>query len=143
MPHVDISIIASDEIDSDAFTVEAHPTVSEVATTGAITGGAIGALIAGLTVAGTISTGGAGLLVAGPIVAALAGGSMGVAVGASVGALVGLAIPEHELKAYEDALKRGSVLVGVESGDGVVLDRVETIFEHCNATKISTLIPAA
>src|SRR5690606_30022721 len=87
-----ISFIASDDFDADAFTVQTHSKLPEGAAIGAGTGGAIGALVAGLTAVGAIATGGAGLLVAGPLVAALAGAGAGAAGGSILGGLIGLAI---------------------------------------------------
>ncbi len=132
-----ISFIASDDFDADAFTVQTHSKLPEGAAIGAGTGGAIGALVAGLTAVGAIATGGAGLLVAGPLVAALAGAGAGAAGGSILGGLIGLAIPEHEIKHYEDALAKGSVLVGVECDDADERKTAKAVFERHNAGKIS------
>jgi hypothetical protein len=117
IPGEDISLLIGDNFDRDAFAVETHSKFSEGVAVGATTGGAVGALVAGLTAVGTIATGGTGLLVAGPIVAALAGAGAGAAGGGILGGLVGAAIPEHEVKHYEDALSKGSVLIGVNVPD--------------------------
>jgi len=100
-------------------------------------GGAIGALAAGLTTVGVISTGGAGLIAAGPIIAALAGAGAGAAGGSIIGGAVGAAIPEHEVKHYEDAIEKGSVLVGVECSDGDTKDKAKEALKACEAEKIS------
>ncbi len=109
----DISLLTGDRHDRGAFTVETHTKAVEGIGIGAASGGALGALIAGLTAVGTIATGGAGILVAGPLAAALAGAGAGAATGGVLGGLIGAAAPEHEVKHYEDAIAKGSVLVGV------------------------------
>lgn len=133
----DISIVASDSMDRDAFAVSSHSKLPEGAAIGAGTGGALGALIAGLTAVGAIATGGVGLIVAGPIVAALAGAGAGAAAGGVLGGAIGAAIPEHEVKEVEDAIKAGSILVGVHCDDADQRKRVKAIFRDCNAKSIS------
>jgi hypothetical protein len=133
----DISFIASDEFDHETFGVETHSKLSEGVAIGAGTGGAIGALLAGLTMVGTAATGGLGLVVAGPLVAALAGAGAGAAGGSIIGGLIGVAIPEHEVKHYEDALKEGSVLIGVECEDDDSRKAAKDIFKKYNSNKVS------
>lgn len=113
-----ISMMVGDNFDREAFAVSERSKLPEGVAVGATAGGAIGALLGGLTAAGTVvATGGIGLLVAGPIVAALAGLGAGATTGGIVGGLVGAAMPEHEVKYYEDALSKGSVLIGVHLSD--------------------------
>lgn len=137
IPMADISLIASNEFDKEAFTVDTHSKATEGFAVGAATGGAIGALVAGLTAVGTIATGGAGLLIAGPAVAALAGAGAGAAAGGVVGSLVGAAVPEHEVKYYQDALEEGSVLIGVRTDDNEDKRLVKSVLEAAGAEKIS------
>lgn len=137
VPADDISVVASENVNKDAFTVETTSKLPEGAAVGAGTGGAIGALIAGFTSVGAVATGGVGLLAVGPIVAALAGAGAGAASGAAVGALAGYAIPEHEVKHYEDALEKGSVLLGVEKKSDRN-DMVKDCLKDCGCDKVST-----
>ena len=46
-------------------------------------------------------------------------------------------MPEHEVKFYEDALEKGSVLVGVEHTDDNKKLVKETL-DDCNAEKVTT-----
>jgi len=126
-----------DRFDHDAFTVETHTKATEGIGVGALSGGAIGALIAGLTAVGTIATGGAGILVAGPIAAALAGAGAGAAAGGVLGGLIGAATPEHEIKHYEDALERGSVLVGVSCEQDTAKELARRTLKGCGALRVS------
>jgi hypothetical protein len=54
-----------------------------------------------------------------------------------IGGLVGWAIPEHEVKFYEDALKEGSVLLGVECRDKQRETLVKEIFDVFETSKVS------
>jgi hypothetical protein len=65
------------------------------------------------------------LIAAGPIIASLAGLSVGGAMGGLVGALVGMGIPEFEAKVYDGRLKDGGVLLAVhcENFEGILKAR--------------------
>ncbi|MCB5186765.1 hypothetical protein LG200_01955 [Methylobacillus caricis] len=87
---------------------------------GAAIGGAIGAT-AGAIAAAIAATGtvlalpGLGLVVAGPLAAAIAGAGAGGVSAGIVGALIGWAIPEDRLKEYEEGVSKGGILIGVRS----------------------------
>lgn len=136
LPARDISVIASDPTAKEAFALETHSKMAEGAAVGAGVGGAAGALVAGFTLVGALATGGVGLVAAGPLVAALAGAGAGAAGGSILGGLVGLTIPETEVHFYEDALGKGSVLVGLHYKDGEQRRRAEEIFRNHNASKV-------
>jgi hypothetical protein len=138
IPTTDISLVASENFEKDSFGIEGKSKLPEGTAIGAGTGGAVGALVAGLTSVGAVATGGAGLIAAGPVVAALAGGGTGAAVGGVAGASIGAFIPENEVKFYEDALEKGSVLVGVECDDKDRKETVENTFEHLDASRVSS-----
>lgn len=88
---------------------------AEGAAIGGAVGGAVGAIAAALAAAGTsLILPGLGLVVAGPLAAAIAGaGAGGVAAGV-VGALIGWGIPEDRLKEYEQGINEGGILIGVK-----------------------------
>lgn len=133
----EISIIAGENFDREAFGIDSHTKMPEGVAIGATGGAAIGALIAGLTAVGVIASGGVGLLAAGPIVAALTGAGAGAVTGSIVGGLVGLGIPEHEVKHYENALNEGSVLVGVNCVNNDQKKIVKEVFKNAEAEKVS------
>jgi hypothetical protein len=82
---------------------------------GAAIGGTLGAIIAGVAAIGTnLFLPGLGLVVWGPLAAALAGAGAGGATGGLVGALIGAGIPEDRAKAYEAGIKDGGTVVGVK-----------------------------
>ncbi|MCL5091072.1 MAG: DUF3341 domain-containing protein [Patescibacteria group bacterium] len=92
--------------------------------TGVTTGGAIGG-VAGLIIgiAAITIPGIGGLLVAGPLAIALglgeigattfAGAVTGAAAGGLIGALVGVGVPEKKAKIYEEAIRKGQILLSV------------------------------
>lgn len=87
----------------------------EGAGVGGAIGGAAGATAVGLAAAASsLAIPGIGLVIAGPIAGALAGGAAGAATGGIIGTLVGAGIPEEKAKRYEQDLKNGGIVVGVE-----------------------------
>ena len=86
----------------------------EGAGTGGAIGGALGAIIGGIAAIGTnLIIPGVGLVVWGPIAAALAGAGAGGLTGGLVGALVGWGIPEEHAKEYEEGIRKGGTVLGV------------------------------
>jgi hypothetical protein len=132
----EISIVSNDSYTRDDFAVDEGTKAAEGGIIGAASGGILAAIVGSLTAVGTVVTGGAGLLVTGPLVAALAAGGAGAAVGGTIGAIIGTFIPVHEIKFYEDAIERGSVLIGVKhSGDNK--DAIKQALKNAGADKIS------
>jgi uncharacterized protein YjbJ (UPF0337 family) len=86
----------------------------EGAGAGSAIGGTLGAIIGGIAAIGTnVLLPGLGLIVAGPLAAALAGAGAGGLTGGLVGALIGSGIPEDRAKLYEDGVRNGGVVMGV------------------------------
>jgi hypothetical protein len=116
----DINLVMSDETRKRHFSgTEAQQTelgskAAEGAGIGAGIGGTLGAIAAAIAAVGTsIVLPGAGLVVAGPLAAALAGGGAGAATGGLLGALIGSGIPEERVKNYETGISEGGILMGV------------------------------
>ncbi len=81
---------------------------------GGAIGGTLGAVIAGIAAVGTnLVLPGLGLVVWGPLAAALAGAGAGGLTGGIVGALIGSGIPEERAKVYEEGIKNGGTVFGV------------------------------
>lgn len=121
-----------------------HPAgthVLEGVATGGMIGTAIGATAAAIAALGTaaILVPGLGIFIAGPIIAALAGGGAGAVTGGLVGGLVGLGIPESNAKAYEAALKNGGVVVGVTTRDSKDLGKIREHFEELHGENVVTV----
>ncbi|MFN0023793.1 MAG: hypothetical protein ACKVS5_07835 [Parvularculaceae bacterium] len=113
----DVSVLMGEGYKGKHFGVEGGNKAAEGVATGGVAGGVLGAIVAGIATTGAIAaTGGAGLLAAGPIVAALTGAGAGAAAGGVLGGLVGLGIPEHKAKIYKDIIDNdGGFLIGVET----------------------------
>lgn len=124
--------------------------ITQSTATGAATGGTIGG-IAGLIIgiAAITIPGIGGLIVAGPLAVALgllevggttlAGALTGAAAGSLIGALVGFGVPVETAKGYEEALKRGQILLAVNSPDELVGSVQNILAAHgamevCNVT---------
>ena len=134
----DISLVANESLTKDNFALTDSSKMPEGVAIGATTGGLLAAIIGGLTVVGTVATGGFGLLASGPIIGALAAGGAGAAAGGLIGGAIGLALPEHEIKYYEDAIEKGAVLVGVNYKNDDVKVLIKEIFETFNAKTVSS-----
>lgn len=80
---------------------------------GAGIGGTLGGILGAIVGVGSnVILPGIGLI-AGPLAGALAGAGAGGAAGSLVGALVGAGIPEDRAKLYEQHVKDGGIVVGV------------------------------
>lgn len=116
----DVNLVMSDATRSQHFGAEAGRTTelgnkaAEGAGIGAGIGGTVGAIAAAVAAVGTsIALPGLGLVIAGPVAAALAGAGAGGAAGGLVGALIGWNIPEERIKAYEEGIQKGGILMGI------------------------------
>ena len=104
---------------------------------GSAIGGTVGAIVAAIAAAGTsLLIPGLGLIVAGPVAAALAGAGAGGATGGILGALVGAGLPEYRAKYYEDRLKQGSIVVGVDARSEEEADAIEDELKDCGAEDV-------
>jgi len=115
-----LSLIVSDNARHAIFP---HPVDDESARAmkggaeGALIGGALGALIAGLTVVGVVMVPGSGVLVAGPLVAALSGAGAGAVAGGLSGALISAGFAVDEAKRYEEEIRHGKAVIVVHATD--------------------------
>lgn len=99
----------------------------EGAGAGSAIGGTIGAVLAAIAAIGTnVVLPGLGLVVAGPLAAALAGAGAGGLTGGLIGALVGSGIPEDRAKEYEEGIRSGGMVMGVNPRN----DEDATYFEQ-------------
>jgi hypothetical protein len=106
---------------------------------GGAIGTAVGAALAAVAAIGTtIMVPGLGIVVAGPIVAALAGGGAGAVTGGVLGALIGAGIPESNASAYEAALKDGGVVIGVVPRNSDEADAIEEEFRQMHGENVCT-----
>jgi hypothetical protein len=116
----EINVIMSDET-RDRYYGDGTPDTElgnkamEGAGTGGAIGGTLGAIIGGIAALGTnVILPGVGLVVWGPIAAALAGAGAGGLTGGLVGALIGWGIPEERAELYETGIREGGTVLGVK-----------------------------
>lgn len=115
--HKDINLMMSDDTRkrhfSDANT-ELGSKAMEGAGAGAAIGGVTGGILAAIAAIGTNAVfPGLGIVVAGPLLAGLAGAGAGGATGGVIGALIGSGIPEDRAKLYDTDIKNGGIVMGV------------------------------
>ena len=117
----DINVIMSDDTrknyygDGTVVESELGSKAAEGTGIGGAIGGTLGAIIGGIAAVGTnLVLPGLGLVVWGPVAAALAGAGAGSLTGGLVGALIGWGIPEERAKIYEDGIKTGGTVIGVK-----------------------------
>lgn len=133
-----MSLLMSEGTYSKEFDIQKHNKGAEGLAAGATIGGAIGAIAAGLTAVGAVAlTGGAGIVAAGPLVAALAGGGAGAATGGAIGGLIGLGFDEHEAKLVDEQLNCGRVLLAVDVPEQFDTDPVKKLMESSGAENVT------
>lgn len=120
----DVNLVMSDDTRTRHFgdgslggkETELGNKAAEGAGIGGAIGGTVGAILAGIAAVGTsLALPGLGLVIAGPLAAAIAGAGAGAAGGGLVGALIGWNIPEERVKEYEQGIKNGGILMGVKT----------------------------
>lgn len=116
----DINLMMSDQTrdswfsDNDTTETDLGNKALEGAGAGSAIGGTLGAIIGGIAAIGTnVFLPGLGLIVAGPLAAALAGAGAGGLTGGLVGALIGSGIPEERAKLYDEGIRNGGAVIGV------------------------------
>lgn len=116
----DVNLVMSDATrdrhfaQTGAIKTELGNKAAEGAGVGGAIGGTLGAIAAAVAAIGTtLAIPGLGLVIAGPVAAAVAGAGAGAAGGGLIGALIGWGLPEERVKAYEDGIRDGGILLGV------------------------------
>lgn len=117
----DINVMMTDQTRDNWYSDDEHVEIEEGSKAlegtgvGSAVGGTLGAIIGGIAAIGTnVWLPGVGLVVAGPLVAALTGAGAGGLTGGLVGALVGAGMTEKQATLYEEGLKKDSVVFAVE-----------------------------
>jgi hypothetical protein len=115
----DIILLMSDKTHKTHFKDRDNDTdlgnkAAEKAGVGSAIGGTAGAVIGAIAAIGTtVALPGLGLVIAGPIIAALTGAGAGGLAGGLIGGLVGAGIPKEHAVVYENSIKNGGIVVGV------------------------------
>jgi hypothetical protein len=133
----DISVLMSDDTRSKHFALQSRTHAADGLGIGAVTGGAVGAVLAAITAVGTtLFLPGLNLVIAGPIAAALAGLGAGGATGGLIGALIGAGIPEYRAKVYEAGIRGGGILIGVEARTDEEIEHLEELLNELGAENV-------
>jgi hypothetical protein len=132
----DISVLLQENPGTKDLGTEKATKAPEGAAAGAGSGAVIGGALGWMAGTGAISLG--SLLVAGPIVAALAGIGVGGTVGGLAGALVGLEIPEYEAKRYQGRIENGGILLSVHCDDKNWVNKAKRVLSSTGAEDISS-----
>ena len=136
----DVNLMMSDDTRKKYFTddeTELGTKAWEGAGKGAAIGGGVGATLAAIAAIGTtLALPGLGLLIAGPIAAALAGAGTGALTGGLIGALVGHGIPEETAKHYEQGIKDGGIVMGVNPRTTEDADYLESEWRNNRAESL-------
>jgi len=117
----DVNLVMSDDtrvrhFGNEAVETELGNKAAKGAGIGGAIGGTVGAIAAAIAAVGTtLALPGLGLVVAGPLAAAVAGAGAGAAGGGLIGALIGWNMPEERVKEYEEGIKQGGILMGVHA----------------------------
>jgi len=119
---------------------DVHPEVEDTApiaedTPAAAAGGSVlGALLGGAAaLVGITATGGVGLVVIGGFLGAAAAGAVA---GGFMGAMAARGVKPDVADFYDQALRKGSILVAVEHEDPSVLDRAESVFHEAGVETV-------
>lgn len=134
----EVTLLITEETRGKHFGIKENTQVEAGAATGAAVGGLAGALYLALASAGTLLIPGLNLVVSGALIGGLVGLGAGAATGGLIGSLVGLGIPEYEAKLYEAAVRKGAILIAVESRDEDTTDRVKGILKDANAQSVTS-----
>jgi len=132
-----ISVIAGDNSGKYKDYASGPGAVGSGATGGAGTGAAIGGglgLIAGL--AALAIPGFGPVIAAGPVAAALTGAGVGAAAGGMIGGLRHMGISHSHADYYAEGIRRGGVLVSVETEDDTMANRAADIMDDHGAEDI-------
>ncbi|MFN7112770.1 MAG: hypothetical protein ACK4PK_00235 [Alphaproteobacteria bacterium] len=132
----EITLLISEDTRGKHFGIETGSKAGDGAATGAAIGGLTGAIGLALASAGTLLIPGLNLVVSGVLIGGLVGLGAGAATGGLIGALIGQGIPEHEAKLYEEAVRKGGILIAVESKDDAGTQRVKDILSGADAKDV-------
>jgi hypothetical protein len=137
----DVSLLMSEETrrrqfgDADAARTEFGTKAAQGAGAGAVAGGGLGALLAGLAAAG-IAVPGLPIIAMGTLAAALTGAGTGGAIGALIGGLIGHGIPEDRARLYDRGIGEGGIVLGVSPRSQQDAEYFEREWARCGAEQI-------
>ncbi len=138
----DINVLLSDEHHADTLAARdphryhAGSYATEGMGVGGAIGTALGASVMAVITLGSVTIPGLGFLIAGPLVAAFAGGGAGAVTGGLVGRLIGAGVPEPNAHAYDAALREGGVVLGVHPHSCQEAETIRVRFEELGGENV-------
>ena len=142
--YTDVSVLLQENPGTKDLATEKATKAPEGAATGAGSGAVIGGALGWLAGTGALSIPGLGpFLVAGPIVATLAGIGVGGTLGGLSGALLGLAMPEYEAKRYQGRIEKGGILLSVHCDSPNWVNKAKRLLNSTGAQDISSTSESA
>jgi hypothetical protein len=104
---------------------------------GALLGGTAGAIVSAIAVIGSnLALPGFGLVLMGPLLAALTGAAAGSLAGGTIGAIIGSGYPKEHAEYYESAIKEGGVMISVSPRDKADQEQIIEAFKACNGQSV-------
>jgi hypothetical protein len=136
----DVSLLMTEETRNRHFPKDSRRTelgtkAAEGAAVGAVTGGGIGAVLAGLAASG-IAVPGLPIIAMGALAAALTGALTGGAIGGLLGGLIGYGIPEERARMYERGVREGGIVMGVTPRSRQDAEYFEREWAACGGVEI-------
>jgi hypothetical protein len=140
----DISVLLQENPGTKDLATQKATKAPEGAAAGAGSGAVIGGALGWLAGTGAFSIPALGpLLVAGPIIATLAGIGVGGTLGGVSGALVGLGTPEYEAKRYQGRIEKGGILLSVHCDSPSWADKAKLLLQSTGAEDIASTSESA
>ena len=140
----DISVLSSENQGSKDFAHEKHSKAAQGAASGAVLGALVGGALACLASLQIVSVRGLEpLVVAGPLLATLAGIGVGGLLGWIVGLLSGTGVSEYVAKRYAGRIRRGGILLSVHCDSREWCDRAKKTLKDTGARDISSASESA
>ena len=140
----DVSVLLQENPGTKDLATEKATKAREGAATGAGLGAIIGGALGWLAGTGALSITGLGpFLVAGPIIATLAGIGVGGTMGGVSGALLGLAMPEYEAKRYQGRIQKGGILLSVHCDGSNWANKAKRLLNSTGAEDIASTSESA
>jgi hypothetical protein len=140
----DISVLVQENPGTKDLATEKTTKAPEGAATGAGSGAILGGALAWLAATGVLGVPGLGsFVIAGPVVATLAGIGIGGTLGGLAGALLGLGIPEYEAKRYQGRIENGGILLSVHCDNPQWVNKAKQLLSSTGAEDISSTSESA
>lgn len=132
-----ISVVMTDAARGSHFALRESSKIDEGVAAGAGLGGLAGAILGTILSASVLVVPGLNLVVTGALASSLAGLGAGAMMGGLLGGLIGAGIPEHEARFYEEEVRKGNVLVAVNTANDIEMDMVSRIFRNVDSESMA------